>query len=516
MTTRNSSVAARATEIDIHSDDVFRLLVDKVTDYGILILDPRGFITSWNIGAERLKGYTREEILGKHFSIFYTPPDLAIDKPAQELKIASATGRYEEEGWRVRKDGSRFWANVLITCIRDEKNRLIGFGKITRDLTERRQAELRYRLLVEGVLDYAIFSMDSTGHITSWNTGAERIKGYKAQEIIGKHFSAFYTPEDREKNLPGFVLRTATEQGHFEGEGWRLRKNGERFWASIVVTALRDEAGNLYGFSKVTRDMSDRKALLDQLQHHSEELELRVREREESNAELEAFAYSVSHDLRAPLRAISGFSDALREDYGERLDDQGREYLQEVSDAVARMNALVQDLLDYGRVSRISLPLESVSLADSVKQAMAQLEARDRAALKVDVPDSLLVQSHPQILTQIALNLLSNAFKFHKDGTAPQVNVSAQQRDGRVRLSVRDNGIGIAPQHQDRIWNVFERLHDRESYPGTGIGLAIVKRAITRMHGSYGVESDVGKGSTFWIELPTATGPASPAKKDHA
>src|SRR5205807_995891 len=172
-----------------------------------------------------------------------------------------------------------------------------------------------------------------------------------------------------------------------------VRKNGERFWASIVVTALRDEAGILYGFSKVTRDMSDRKALLDQLQRHSEELELRVREREESNAELEAFAYSVSHDLRAPLRAISGFSDALREDYGERLDDQGREYLQEVSGAVARMNALVQDLLDYGRVSRISLPLESVSLADSVKQAVAQLEASDRAALKLDVPDSLLVQS---------------------------------------------------------------------------------------------------------------------------
>jgi len=317
------------------------------------------------------------------------------------------------------------------------------------------------------------------------------------------------------KNLPEFVLRTATEQGHFEGEGWRVRKNGERFWASVVVTALRDEAGILYGFSKVTRDMSDRKALLDQLQRHSEELELRVREREESNAELEAFAYSVSHDLRAPLRAISGFSDALREDYGERLDDQGREYLQEVSGAVTRMNALVQDLLDYGRVSRINLPLESVSLADSVKQAVAQLEALDRAALKVDVADSLSVQSHPQVLTQIVLNLLSNAFKFHKDGTTPEVNVSAQQRDGSVRLTVRDNGIGIAPQQQDRIWNVFERLHDRESYPGNGIGLAIVKRAMTRMHGSYGVESDVGKGSTFWIELPTVAGPASPAKKAH-
>ena len=512
---RNSSVAAHAPELGAHAQDPFRLLVETVADYGIFLLDTDGRITSWNLGAERLKGYKAHEVIGKHFSIFYTAKDLAAAKPMQELEVATKNGRYEEEGWRVRKDGTRFWASVLITAVRNGNGELIGFGKITRDLSERRQADLRYRLLVEGVLDYAIFSMDSSGHIASWNTGAERIKGYKADEIIGKHFSTFYTPEDRERGLPQFVLRTAAEQGHFEGEGWRVRKNGERFWASVVVTALRDEEGSLYGFSKVTRDMSDRKALLDELQRHSEELELRVREREESNAELEAFAYSVSHDLRAPLRAISGFAEALREDYGDRLDSQGRDYLNEVLNAVARMNTLVQDLLDYGRVSRVSLPLEAVSIAEIAAQAVAQLEPRERALAKIDLPSSLLVNAHPQVLMQVVLNLLSNAFKFHRKSAEPEVTIWAQQAGGMVRLSVRDNGIGIAPQHQERIWNVFERLHDRETYPGTGIGLAIVKRAIIRMHGAYGVESDIGKGSTFWIELPSASNPEK-RKTDHA
>ncbi len=210
----------------LHSPEVFRLLVDTVADYAIFLLDPNGFITSWNAGAERLKQYKPGEIIGKHFSIFYTAHDLAIDKPAHELRVAGETGRFEDEGWRLRKDGSRFWANVVITRIRDEHGNFIGFGKITRDLTERREGELRFRLLVESVVDYGIFSMDPGGHITSWNVGAQRIKGYTAEEISGKHFSLFYTEEDRRRGLPEYVLRTATEQGHFEGEGWRVRKDG--------------------------------------------------------------------------------------------------------------------------------------------------------------------------------------------------------------------------------------------------------------------------------------------------
>ncbi len=490
--------------IEVHSSEIFRHLVNSVADYAIFILDPNGRIVSWNPGAQRLKGYLASEIIGQHFSIFYTARDLAIDKPGLELRVAAQTGHFEDEGWRIRKDGSRFWANVIITCLRDDNGNLIGFGKITRDLTERRQSEHRYRLLIESVIDYAIFSMDPKGHITSWNPGAERLKGYTAEEIVGQHFSRFYGEQDRQNRLPKKVLETAVRDGHFEGEGWRYRKDGTRFWASVVITPLRDEDGTLYGFSKVTRDMTERKNMMDQLRLHSEELELRVREREETNAELEAFAYSVSHDLRAPLRAINGFAVALQEDYGEKLDPGAMEYLNEITAATKRMNALVQDLLDYGRISRVEMSLEPVKLVNAIEVVMRQLaEGRDRIA--IDVPTDLYVAAVQPVLIQVIYNLLSNAMKFSAENPAQQVRVFSERRGDSARLSVQDNGIGIAPHHQERIWNVFERLHVRDVYPGTGIGLAIVKRAVTRMRGSYGLESDLGKGATFWIELPLAT-----------
>jgi len=496
-----------SASVAIHSHDVLRLLVDSVTDYAIFVVDPNGIISSWNAGAERLKGYKADEIIGQHFSLFYMQSDLDIHKPERELRIASETGRYEEEGWRVRKDGSRFWANVVITRIRDHEGKLIGFGKITRDLSDRRRTEQKYRLLVEQVMDYAIFYMDPDGHIQSWNQGAERLKGYSAEEIIGQHFSRFYAKEDRERGLPQHVLATAAEAGHFEGEGWRYRKDGSKFWASIVVTALRDEEGTLYGFSKLTRDMTERKILLDQLRKHSEELELRVKEREQSNAELEAFAYSVSHDLRAPLRAIAGFAGALSEDYGAHLDETARDYLNEIISAADRMNSQVQDLLDYGRIGRVNMSLQPLSVAKAVNDAMRQLGDDHSSAVKINVPADVYVSAYPQVLAQIMLNLISNALKFSRENMQPEVEVWTEVRDGNVRISVKDNGIGIAPQHRERIWNVFERLHDRSAYPGSGIGLAIVKRAVTRMQGDYGVESEVGKGSTFWIELPRATRP---------
>ncbi|HKW16329.1 MAG TPA: PAS domain S-box protein [Terriglobales bacterium] len=499
---KSTTLVQPNTPPSIHGQDVFRRLVDAVVDYAIFVIDPNGNISSWNPGAERLKGYKADEIIGKHFSIFYTAPDLAAEKPAYELEVAAKVGRFEDEGWRVRKDGSRFWANAVITRILDEQGRLIGFGKITRDLSERRDAELRYRLLVEAVTDYAIFLMDKRGYITSWNTGAQRIKGYTAEEIIGTNFSSFYTKGDREAGLPAFVLRTAEHTGHFTGEGWRVRKDGSQFWASVVVTALRDERGELYGFSKVTRDMTDRKMLLDDLQRHSKELELRVQERDEINAELEAFAYSVSHDLRAPLRAITGFAEALKEECKDQLTEEAREYLAEITDASHRMNGLVQDLLEYGRVGRIGVPLASVSVLNAINDAKRDLGGLPPGSLITEVPEELRVRAHPPVLKQVIFNLLSNALKFRKENTVPEVSVVAETRDQFVRLSIRDNGIGIAPEHQERIWNVFERLHDREAYAGTGIGLAIVKRAMTRMGGTAGLASKPGEGSTFWIELP--------------
>lgn len=500
--TRTQSI--HPENLGVQAEDVFRQLVNSVRDYAIFLLDPQGHVTTWNPGAERIKGYKPKEIIGKHFSVFYEEAEKQAGKPDFELRVAAREGRFEDEGWRVRKDGSLFWANVIITAIRDDKGKLIGFGKITRDLTQRKLAEERYRLLIEGVTDYAIYTLDPAGIITSWNPGAERIKGYTSDEIIGQHFSRFYTPADVEAGLPASVLRSALQHGHWEGEGWRVRKDGSRFWSSVVVTPLRDARGELYGFSKITRDITDRQRFLEQIKRHAEELEIRVREREQTNADLEAFSYSVSHDLRAPLRIIEGFATALEEDAGDRLDDTARGYLKEITSAAVRMNRLVQDLLEYSRVSRTEFPLTPVPLLEAVKSSMKEL-AEAAKEVQVSVPANASVMGDRNTLVQVIVNLASNALKFHAPGIVPRVQVRGENRPGGfVRLSVTDEGIGIAPQHHERIFQVFERLHGPEGYPGTGIGLAIVKRGIERMRGRYGLISEQGKGSTFWIELPTA------------
>ena len=247
--------------------ELHRLLVESVQDYAIFALDPKGYILSWNAGAERFKGYTADEIIGKHFSIFYPQERIATGFPEYELREAARTGRFEDEGWRLRKDGTRFWASVVITSLRDASGTLVGFAKVTRDLSERREAEQalrlseeRFRLIVQNVQDYAIFMLDPTGHVATWNEGAQRIKQYSADEIIGKHFSVFYPPEKIAEQFPQYELREAERTGHFEDEGWRLRKDGTRFWANVVITALRDADGHLIGFSKVTRDLTERRA----------------------------------------------------------------------------------------------------------------------------------------------------------------------------------------------------------------------------------------------------------------
>lgn len=509
--------AANANTANIlQSERVFRMLVEGVREYAIFLLDPQGNVASWNSGAERIMGYLSHEIIGSHFSHFYPQADKDAGKPAYELKVAAEIGRFEDEDWRIRKDGSRFWSSVVITAIRDETSRLLGYSKITRDLSDRRLAEQRYRQLIEGVTDYAIYSLDVNGNLTSWNTGAQRIKGYSESEIVGRHFSTFYTPEDIANDMPARVLRTAAETGHFEGEGWRVRKDGTRFWASVVVTPVRDDEGELIGFSKITRDVTDRKKLLDQIQKHAEELELRVAEREQTNAELEAFSYSVSHDLRAPLRAIEGFTNAFIEDFGNQVPEEALGYLREVTSATQRMNNLVQDLLNFSRLSRIHIDLHPVSVRQAVEQALGQVSDFKRVDIS-EVSGNLRVLAHEPTLVQILSNLIANGLKFQPPGRQANVKVKAECSNRRIRISVCDNGIGIELAHQERIFQVFERLHGQEEYPGTGIGLAIVKRGVQRMNGQIGLKSRPGEGSTFSIELPESTTsqshPAEPTER---
>ncbi len=479
-------------ENSITNERPYQTLVESIADYAILMLDPVGRVATWNAGAERFKGYAAPEIIGQHFSRFYTEEERRQGMPERALETARQHGRFEREGWRVRKDGSQFWAHVVIDAIRDDGGELVGFAKITWDLTERKRAqeELRrseeqFRILVEGVRDYAIFMLDPFGHVASWNSGAERIKGYSKSEILGKHFSQFYTEEDRAAGLPGRVLETAARTGCFEAEGWRVRKDGSRFWGYVVINALRDEHGDLVGFAKITRDNTERRA---------------------AQQAMEAFAYSVSHDLRAPLRGIEGFARILLEDFSENLGSIGRRYAERIAAAAYRLQGLISDLLTFSRLQRADIKLRPVDPSRIARRQAEQVRTSTGGEeATIDIIEPLPpVQAEPTVLEQVFLNLLSNAVKFHRPGERARVRVWGETHENRVRLWVEDDGLGIAPEHQNRIFGAFERLHGQESYPGSGIGLAIVKTGVERMSGAAGVVSELGQGAKFWIELSAA------------
>src|SRR5689334_4505245 len=425
------------------SGRLYQLLVESIQDYAIFALDRAGHILTWSAGAARLKGYARTEIVGRHFSVFYPPEDVAAGKPARELEEAARVGRVEDHGWRVRQDGTRFWANVVITALYDELGTLVGFAKVTRDLTEQRretdalrESEARFRLLVESVRDYAIFVLDPAGHVATWNAGAERIKGYDATEIIGRHFSVFYPMERVEEGFPQYELEVATRVGRFEDEGWRIRKDGSRFWANVVITALRSSAGELVGFAKVTRDLTERRAAEEQarrlaaeqaarseaerrgaeLQLLSEQLEEQAieleQQREEAqtlseeleqaneqlqralaeandarrSAEAEAaraaeasraksdFLATMSHELRTPLNAIAGYTQLI--DMGLRgpVTTAQHEDLQRILRSQTHLTSLINEVLSYAR-------LESGAITYAVRPTPVTAAAENAEAL---------------------------------------------------------------------------------------------------------------------------------------
>lgn len=486
-------------------DTLHRRLVEGVTDYAIYMLSPSGIVRSWNRGAQRLKGYTADEIIGQHFSRFYPAEDQAIDRPARALHISASTGRFEDKAWRVRKDGSRFRAHVIIDAIRGEQDELIGFAKITSDISRAyeqelalRESEQRFRLLVSGVTDYAIYMLDLNGQISSWNAGAERFKGYREEEVLGRHFSLFHSPQDIDRGMPANALARTLSEGRYEATGWRVRKDGSQFWAHVIIDLIRDESGQPIGYAKITRDISERRAA-----------DLRLAELTDNNRELERFIHIASHDLREPLRKVLMFSDLLIEEERGALSEAGEGYVRSIASATHRMQALLASLLNLNRVTSQGGSFDPCELNHAVSDACSDLQVKiQNSGARVHAGPLPQIEADMAQMRQLFQNLIENAIKYARPDVAPFIDISEvhSTQTALVVIRVQDNGMGFDNCFADRIFEVFQRLHTRDQIEGAGMGLSICKRICERHGGSITARgSDVG--ACFELRLPRAHQP---------
>jgi len=510
---RDVTARRRAEQLLRDSEALKGAILESALD-SIIAMDHEGRVVEWNPAAERTFGYRRGEVIGREMSELIVPPALR-ERHRQGLARCLDTGEGSVLGRRVemtamRADGEEFPVELAISRIpRDGPPTFTGY---VRDVTERKRAEeLRNQMaaIVESSSD-AIFSKALDGVIVSWNAGAERVFGYSAREIIGRPVTLLIPPDRLDEESSILERLTSGERiEHYETV--RLRKDGSGIDVSLTISPIRDSAGRVIGASKIARDITERKRAEEEIRKLNTDLEQRVIERtaqlEAINKELESFTYSVSHDLRAPLRAMQGLATALEEDYRECLDDAGRDYARRIVAAAGRMEALIQDLLAYSRLSRTDLEFKPVALDSVVSDVRLQLEAdlKERNALLSVRTPLPTVEGHRPTLVQIVGNLVSNGAKFVAPGVTPQVTLWAEDRGPLVRLWVEDNGIGIPSEYHERIFHIFDRLHGVETYPGTGIGLAIVQKGVERLGGTVGVESAEGHGSRFWVEFKKGT-----------
>lgn len=492
----------RSEEALRQSEERFRLLVSGVKDYAILMLDPEGRIATWSDAAERIKGYRAEEIIGRHFSHFYTPEDIGSGKPARELQFASEQGSFEDEGWRVRKDGSRFWANVVITALRDRSGGLRGFGKVTRDMTERKRieqnlqaSEERFRNVTETAND-AIISADADGRIVYVNRAAEQTFCYSTDELVGQPLTMLMPDRFRNTHLAGFERFLKTGEAQVLGKTLELvgqRHGGAEFPLEISLSTWKTGEGVF--FTGILSDITDRKRA-------EEELRLRNAQLDSANKELEAFSYSVSHDLRAPLRSIDGFSQALLEDCAGKLDETEKSHLDRIRAGTMRMGMLIDDLLNLSRVARAEIHRETVDISELARSVVADLQKRQpERQIEFSIQDSMEAMGDPRLLRLVYENLIGNAWKFTSKRTSARIEVGRINDNGTRTYFICDNGAGFDQAYAGKLFGAFQRLHGMAEFPGTGVGLATVQRIVHRHGGRIWAEGVVGLGASFYFTL---------------
>jgi PAS domain S-box-containing protein len=501
----------------------FQILVEAVKDYAIYLLDRDGHVVSWNAGAHRFKGYTADEIIGSHFSVFYTEEDRAGGLPARALRTAVEEGKFEGEGWRVRKDGTRFWTSVVIDPVLDSSGEVIGFAKVTRDISEKKEnqralfeSEQRFRMLVQGVRDYAIYMLDPNGLVTEWNSGAEAIKGFKADDIIGQHFSRFYTEEDRARGEPERALATALREGKYETEALRVHKDGSTFWANVLIDPIHDDDGTLLGFAKITRDITERRRAQEEVE--------RAREALSQAQKMEAVGRltgGVAHDFNNLLTIIRSSIDLLkRPDVSEERRER---YLDAIADTTNRAALLTGQLLAFARRQPLRPEIFDVATRMRGLEQIIATSLGSPIKLSIDLPDAIAsVEADPNQFDTAVLNIVINARDAMPEGGSltiaavetdalPALLASDKPASGYVAVTIRDTGIGMNHETMAQIFEPF--FTTKEVNKGTGLGLSQVYGFVKQSGGEIEVSSRPGEGTAFTLYLPQVSREAAEADR---
>ncbi len=490
------------------SETNFRLMIEGVKDHSIYMLDAEGRILTWNNGAENLKGYTESEIIGKHISVFYTPGEIKMKEPWANLETAMQTGSFEGQGWRVRKDGFQFWADVTLTALYNADGTLKGYSKVTRDITERKEAEENIKrtnyfldAILENIPNMVFVKESAELRFVRLNKAGEKLLGYTRDQLIGRNDfdffpeeqARFFTSKDKEalsKNditdIPEELIDTA---------------NGPR-WLHTKKIPISNESGAIAYLLGISEDITDNKANKEEIDTLNKELSRNVTLLENINTELEAFTYSVSHDLRAPLRAIHGYTKILEREHISVLNDDAREMMTSVMNNAKKMGQLIDDLLSLSHLGKKELkkkPVDMAELASTVTEEIKKAFVNYKARIIIHPMETAVADYN--LMYQVFMNLISNAVKYSSLKEDPVIEIGSKIENEEVIYFIKDNGSGFDMKYYDKLFGIFQRLHDASEFEGTGVGLALVKRIILRHEGKIWAESQPEKGSVFYFTL---------------